>query len=190
MPGKMSKGFYIGGYFAGFAVGIVSMVAAGVTYLVLVKPNPSDGPPLALFAYIALAGLPMLFSLVVQFMFIYRMWASIQDGQARMTPGKAVGFSLIPIFNLYWMFPVFQGFAEDYNTYLAQRGLHLQRLNDQLFLSYPILVLFSAVPYLGMLASPVALVVLVLIISQTCDAVNALNQVPSVPAAAPMAARI
>jgi hypothetical protein len=73
------------------------------------------------------------------------------------------------------MFPVFQGFAEDYNTYLAQRGLHLQRLNDQLFLSYPILVLFSAVPYLGMLASPVALVVLVLIISKTCDAVNALQ---------------
>jgi hypothetical protein len=105
----MSKGFHIGGYFAGFAVGIVFMVAAGVTYLVLVKPNPSDGPPLALFGYMALAGLPMLFSLVVLFMFIYRMWASIEDGQARMTPGKAVGFCFIPLFNLLLDVPGLSG---------------------------------------------------------------------------------
>ena len=191
MPGKMSKGFYIGGYFAGFGVSVILLVAVIVTFVALAAQDPhNQGPPLAMFGFMALASLPALFSMVVLFMFIYRMWASIQDGQARMTPGKAVGFCFIPLFNLYWMFPVFQGFAEDYNTYLARRGLHLQRLNDQLFLSYPIMVLFSAIPYLGMLASPVALVILVLIISKTCDAVNALNHVPSVPAAAPMVAGI
>ena len=188
MPSKMSKWFYIGGYFGGFVVSIVLAVAISVTFAVFAGPHPSDGPPLAMLGFLLLAMLPMLFGVIVYFMFIYRMWASIQDGQARMTPGAAVGFCFIPFFNFYWIFQVFQGFAQDYNKYLARRQLTFQRLNEQLFLSYSIVTLFSMIPYLGILALPVVTVMQVIVISKTCDAVNALDNAPPLPVAAPVAA--
>ena len=188
MPRKMSKGFYIGGLFAGFVVSIILGMAVAVTFGVLAGLHPNDGPPLAMLGFLLLAMLPSVFSVVVYFMFIYRMWASIQDGQARMTPGAAVGLSFVPFFNIYWVFQVFQGFAQDYNKYLARRQLGLQRLNEELFLSYAIVTLFTMIPYLGMLALPVALVVCVIIMSKTCDAVNALSQVPQPAATVAVAA--
>jgi hypothetical protein len=48
-----------------------------------------------------LAWLAILYGAVVQMMLIYNAWSAINDGQARTTPGKAVGFLLIPLFNIY-----------------------------------------------------------------------------------------
>jgi hypothetical protein len=187
---KMSKGFYIGGYFAGAGVSIVLMVVVFVVFAVSAAQRPNDEPPIAILGFLILAMLPMFFSVVVLFMFIYRMWESIQDGHARMTPGKAVGFMLIPFFNLYWIFPVYQGFAQDYNQYIARRQLNLPRLDEQLFLYHPIAILCSIIPFLGGLASIAAIVLLVIIISKTCDAVNALSNAPQLPTATASAAGI
>ena len=43
----------------------------------------------------------LIFGMVVLGIFIYRMWASIQDGQTRPTPGLAVGLLFVPLFNFY-----------------------------------------------------------------------------------------
>lgn len=181
---KMSKGFYIGGYLAGAGVSVFMMVAVAVVFVLAVAQRPNDDPPLAILGFLIPAMLSAFFSVVVLFMFIYRMWESIQDGHARMTPGKAVGFMLIPFFNLYWMFPVYQGFAQDYNQYIARRQLNLPRLDEQLFLYHPIAILCSMIPFLGGLASIAGIVLLVIIMSKTCDAVNALGSAPQLPAAA------
>ena len=45
------------------------------------------------------------------------MWAAIQDGYARTTPGKAIGFMFIPFFNIYWMFQAIWGYSKDYNNF-------------------------------------------------------------------------
>ncbi|HZR29237.1 MAG TPA: hypothetical protein VFA71_10665 [Terriglobales bacterium] len=177
MPKKMSKGFYIGGYIIGLVISIIFTIVIVVADIWFVAQHPDDPPLLLLVGLAALCIIPLAFSLTIFFMFIYRMWAAIQDSYVRMTPGKAVGFLLIPVFNFYWLFHVFHGFAYDYNEYVKRRKLNLPQLDEQLFRYYPIAVLCLLVPFVGTLAWPVGLVLLVIIMSKTCDAINALSAV-------------
>ena len=84
-------------------------------------------------------GLPLIFlfglgiilwlvALVLHFTLLARFWAVIQDGpgEARTTPGKAVGFMLIPLFNLYWVFQAYSGLAADMKNYGRRRGIPVQ----------------------------------------------------------------
>ena len=38
---------------------------------------------------------------IVLLAFWYQAWSAIQDGHARTSPGRAVGFVFIPLFNFY-----------------------------------------------------------------------------------------
>lgn len=51
---------------------------------------------------------------------LYQCWKLIPVDIARTTPGKAVGYSFIPFFNLYWFFVAFKGLGEDMNATLQQ----------------------------------------------------------------------
>ena len=177
MPKMMSKGFYIAGYLAGYILSVILLTIAFVMMFFSISQHPDD-PPLAAFGLLLVAFLPLILTAVVFMMFIYRMWDAIQDGYVRMTPGKAVGFMFIPFFNFYWIFQVFQGFAEDYNQYIVRHQLNLPRLDEQLFLYYPIAILCTIVPFLGSIAAMACVVLLIMIIIKTCDAVNALLSVP------------
>jgi len=80
----------------------------------------------------------------------YKAWASIQDGHARTTAGKAIGFLLIPIFNFYWLFQAFWGFARDYNSFIKRNRLQARELSEGLFLVQSILILsFALLTILG-----------------------------------------
>lgn len=61
--------------------------------------------------------------IVAMCFFWHRAWRMIQDGNARTTPGKAVGLMFIPLFNLYWAFQLIWGFAKDYNAYCRRHGI-------------------------------------------------------------------
>lgn len=180
MPKMMSKRFYIAGYLAGYVLFVVVLIIAIVTLVYSLSQHPDD-LPFAAFGLLVLSFLPLIITLVVYLMFIYNMWAAIQDGHARTTPGKAAGFMLIPFFNFYWIFQAFQGFAEDYNQYLARHQLKLPRLDEQLFFYYPISILCTMVPMIGSVAALASVVLLILIIGKTCDAVNALLRVSQAP---------
>jgi hypothetical protein len=88
-----------------------------------------------------------------------------------------VGLLLIPFFNLYWMSHVFHGFAWDYNEYVARRRFNLPRLDEQLYRWYPISVLCSLIPFVGGIVLLASIVLLVVVMTRTCDAVNALSYV-------------
>ena len=45
----------------------------------------------------------------------YKCWKAVPTEIARTTPGKAVGFLFIPVFNFYWAFVSYMGLAEDLN---------------------------------------------------------------------------
>jgi hypothetical protein len=47
-------------------------------------------------------------------MLMYRFWTCLPPGVRRTTPGKAVGYTFIPIFNIYWIFILLVGFAGDF----------------------------------------------------------------------------
>jgi hypothetical protein len=61
---------------------------------------------------------PLMASYVLAGTLLYNFWTIIQDGFASTTPGKAVGFLFIPIFNLYWYFRAFYGLSKDIKFYI------------------------------------------------------------------------
>jgi hypothetical protein len=58
----------------------------------------------------------ILASAVYQYMLIYKLWSLIPRERAQTTPGKAIGFLFIPIFNLYWIFVAFHGLTKALNN--------------------------------------------------------------------------
>jgi hypothetical protein len=56
---------------------------------------------------------------IVSLVFLYKMWKAIQGPDARISPGAAVGWMFIPLFNVVWLFIVLIGWAADYNRYAA-----------------------------------------------------------------------
>jgi MFS family permease len=163
----LSKGFYLGSILGGFLlffilyfVGIATMVAS---------EEPFPGVFFVLLGFTAI-----IYAVVILSIFVYKMWKAIQDGYARTTPGKAVGFLFIPFFNIYWIFQAYWGFSVDYNTYIERHSIAANRLPAGLFLTYAILSAASAVPYIGMLPGIAATIILMILIVQICNAVNAL----------------
>jgi hypothetical protein len=107
------------------------------------------------------------------------MWTAIQNAEARTTPGKAVGFLFIPIFNLYWGFHAIWGWSKDYNAHFATRGAGLPRVPEGLFLAYVILAvliqLATTFPVLSFILATAASITMIVMIDHICGAVNALS---------------
>lgn len=122
-----------------------------------------------------LAGLCALVPTVAFMIMLYKAWTAINDGQARTTPGQAVGFMFIPFFNIYWMFMAIFGWAQDYNKYIARHNLRVQPMGEGLFLALPICHLVFA---------PAAVVLVFLVTSQMADGINALADAPQAAMAA------
>lgn len=173
MPKKMSKTFYVGSYLGGIVASVVLALVWVFALLFYVSRYPDADPdPVLLIGLVSL--LPLIFSMVIVLLCVYRMWAAMQDSYVRTTPGKAAGFLLIPIFNLYWMFHVFHGFAYDYNEYIVRHRLAATRVDEPLFRLFPVIVLCSFIPFVGGVAMLAGMVVLIAVMIKACDAVNAL----------------
>jgi hypothetical protein len=114
---------------------------------------------------------------------IYRMWSFIQDGHARATPGKALGFCFIPLFNLYWVFQVFPGFAADFNRLVERHDLGVKKMPVGLFTTYAVLCVAGMIPFVGLVSGVVVLFVLPVMIAHICDGVNALPPLDQLKAA-------
>ncbi len=115
---------------------------------------------------------------VMYFILLYKSWKAIQDGKARTTPGQAVGFLFIPLFNFYWVFRAWYGFAQDYNGYTERHGVTTTKLNTTLFLTYCILIACGVIPFAGFLTLIAAIVLSIIVANKTIDAVNVLPESP------------
>ena len=165
-PQRVSKGFYLGSVAA--AMGLTIILRLSVVSST--GESAGAGTPL-----MAAACLPMLYGAIVMLVLCYKAWASIQDGYARTTPGKAVGFLFIPFFNFYWVFQAIWGFAQDFNRYTQRHGIPAALLPEGLSLAYVLLFFVAWIPSLGILAIAESMIGLILI-SQVCDAVNRISQ--------------
>ena len=166
---KVSKPVYLIAIFGLPLVGTVLAVVA----LLLIDPKllRQENPPVGFVVPVLVI---WLVSAVFYFRLLYLAWAAIQDGPARTTPGKAVGFCFIPFYNLYWAFQAFHGFAVDFNQFATQRGLSV-RMPEGIFLAYSILLIASSLPILSIFAILPMLVLFVMVIIHLCDAVNAVG---------------
>ncbi len=173
---RLSKGFYVGSIAGGLGLGFLVLVITIVLMIGLGGNISEDEAAIAIVP----AALFMFYGAIIMLVLWYKAWEAIQDGQARTTPGKAVGFLFIPLFNLYWIFQAIHGFAKDYNSYVDRHSLSVPKLSEGMFLAYCILVLAGIVPIIGPLFSLAALGVMIALAAKVCDAVNAL---PAGPAA-------
>jgi hypothetical protein len=64
--------------------------------------------------------IPVLAGSVLQYVVLYKLWQLVQDGFARTTPAKAVGFSFIPFFNLYWIFVLYFELSRNLKSYIER----------------------------------------------------------------------
>jgi hypothetical protein len=167
---RLSKRFFLGSYLGGtIALWIIGCVAAT---LMSIDIDDKELPwvIVSITVPLALLGISVC---VVQCMFIYKAWSSIQDGHVRTTPRKALGFMFIPLFNFYWIFQAVWGFAVDFNKYAARNNVNLvKRLPENLFLAYCILFVIGLIPYVNYLTCIASFVVACMLINKTCDAVN------------------
>ena len=62
-----------------------------------------------------------LSAVIMSYILLYCFWQIIQDGHARITPGRAIGFLFIPIFNIYWFFRIFLVLSLDQNRYITEQ---------------------------------------------------------------------
>jgi len=126
----------------------------------------------------------LLYGFVVLLVLYYKMWKVLPPEAARTTPGKAVGFMFIPIFNLYWMFQALWGWSKDFNRYVEQRGLASPRVSEGVALAVCVLSIIgtlvgwigmaAGVPGLGMIFGVPVYVLLLVFIYQACTSLNAL----------------
>jgi len=183
---RLNKGFYLGSHTALF---VLAMVLSGVVVVRLIELGALHSSIFSqaeiiqlvteLIVEVILLILLFVAGSVVYLTLVYKMWSSIQDGHARTSPGKAVGFLFIPFFGAYWFFQVWWGFAKDYNAYLKRHALQLRELSEGLFLSFNILPFLFWIPFLGWAGILVANVIFLFMVSSVCDRVNALPNEPS-----------
>jgi len=171
-PPRLRKGFYLGTLVALSGLLLLFLIAPVVMVLTEVWRQSRD-----LISALILIGMGLViatYANVVWFALIYRMWAAIQDGHARTSPGRAVGFLFIPFYNFYWIFQAFPGFAKDFNAFAARHSLKVARMSSGLFTAFAILCLVAVVPWLDVLLSPAIVIVGLVMTSRVCDAVNAI----------------
>ena len=172
---RVRRGFYLGTLLGSYGLSAILSVTMIVMMTDDLRAVEDQLLPVVLLLLFAAALLVL--GAIVFMVLIHKMWASIQDGHARTTPGSAVGFLFIPLFSLYWIFPAFWGFAKDYNAFTLRHGLKdAPTLSPGLFLAYSLLLLAGSVPVVGVLLWPVAFVVGIVMISRICDAVNAVPE--------------
>jgi len=101
----------------------------------------------------------MIASAVIGYMLMYKFWNQIQDGYQKTTPGKAIGFMFIPLFNIYWQFVAIHGFAQNANAYADRHGVNMPKINENLTLTQCILVCCMFIPLVNILAGLALLVI-------------------------------
>ncbi len=116
------------------------------------------------------AMLLLLAGMILLLIFLYKAWNLVQDGRARTTPGRAIGFLLIPFFNLYWVFVVLRGLALELNRHAHRHEIRIKPVSEGLALTCCILALCCFVPPLAAVTLPAAVVMLVMLLNSVKNA--------------------
>lgn len=184
---------------------MVVRIIAGVLGALGLVLAIQKGARSTLLATFAAADVFIVCSVAIELVLFYKMWAAMKDSQPSVSPGRAVGFLFIPFFDIYWALLMLTGFTEDYNSFIIRRSIKAERLSMALFLVYAVLFVSVAIfvtipmlcifPFTGLISrafagyAPAAWVLVsiaaaaglghfityILVVSKTCNAVNALS---------------
>jgi hypothetical protein len=165
---KVSKGLFLGSVGIGYGMGTVLLILATVR---MKMGYPQWGLRLT-----GLSCIFMVYGAIFMLVLWYKSWAAIQDGHARTTPGKAIGFLFIPLFDFYWIFQAVWGLSKDFNAYLQRNSIPATRLPEGLFLAYCILCFTTWIPIVGLVLFAVNCIIAMIMVSALCDGINAVAE--------------
>ncbi|CAN5255227.1 hypothetical protein BH20ACI1_BH20ACI1_04020 [soil metagenome] len=129
--------------------------------------------PAIVTSFCVLMLIPLLTLSILHLIQVYRIWNVINDGQSRMTPGKAIGFLFIPVFSIYWIFQVWSGFPADYNAFVDRYRLNqkVPLLNATVYQLFPVVILLSGL----IITVPILLVYFAVLLNKTNVAIDNLK---------------
>jgi hypothetical protein len=124
-----------------------------------------------------------LITLILGSIYLYRAWFILQPGGPRTTPGKAVGFMFIPLFNFYWIFVSYYGWSQDWNRIQGshQNLASMPKAAGGLFLTGCICFVATLIPILGYLALILFYPLLLVMLAKMCRVVNSMAAASSQP---------
>jgi hypothetical protein len=129
---------------------------------------------ICLIGMVVTFGLSGIASVVLFYIIVYKSWKLIQDGYARTTPGKAVGFNFIPFFNFYWIFEAFPGLVKDTNAYIQRYNLPVAMKDTGLATAFCILTLLSLIPYVGYVTGVAVFIIEIILLKSYKDTATAI----------------
>ena len=186
---NISKPFYLGSY-------LVSMIPAALLSLGALVAAGGGRLKEDQLPFAVLGALISIYAFVVFLVLLYKMWKAVPATVVRTTPGRAVGFMFIPVFNLYWWFPALAGWARNWNAYAAKSEQALPGISEAIPIAIGVFTLlgntigtiasFAGVSWLGAVLGSPNYVLLPIFIAQVC---NRLNAIPAADYQAAMAPR-
>lgn len=165
---------YIGIYIASLVLLIFPPLVMFITLFIAeesYKIKFSDG----LYAFgFTIAGLCVLQYLIIQigiyFWLLVKMWKPLQDGQTPVSVAKAIGFSLIPIFRLYWLFIAWGSYPKEYNNFIQRHRIPVKPLSGVIFNLVPVCLLASFLLVFPLVTIPFITVGMILKVTQANNA--------------------
>ena len=124
--------------------------------------------------------------MVVIYYLIYAAQSRVPEQYRDISPGQ-VFLMLIPLFNLVWMFFVFQRVPTSFQKYFAAQGrTDVGDCGKNIGMAYCICVLCSIIPLVGALAGLGSLVLLIIFLVKITGLKNQIPEGGGAMAAAPM----
>ncbi|MCW1883446.1 DUF4339 domain-containing protein [Luteolibacter flavescens] len=174
------------GLYAGtVAAAVVLALVGGLTIFMAARHPESIQPDPALgiitLVCFSLAGLCLIAAQVFALMNLYRAWFCLSRAGATVTPGMAVGLLFVPLFNVYWLFRAYYGFAQEWNriTHFFEDTRRGPKMSEGVFLAFCIC---------SLILPPLAFILAFPVMAGLCNAINFIARRP-LQARAPMRTR-
>ena len=126
----LSKSLFFWTYLVAELIGYPFMVSALIA---------SEGKfELEYLSHLLIGELLLIYCGILVLVLVHKMWKIIPFNLSRTTPGKAVGFMIIPLYNFYWVFTAIWGWTVDYNNYMRERQSERLKVSEGLGLAISI----------------------------------------------------
>lgn len=124
---------------------------------------------------------------IIFLVLLYRMWRFVINESHRYslkpsidTPGKAVGFLFIPIYNFYWVFQAYGKLPRDLNE-IAKTKESSATMSESIGTILAVMNLLSIIPVIRYVAVIIALIFSPIFISRSIDMCKNLNIATKMP---------
>jgi len=151
-----------------FLIFVIILNSLSGFFLVFTYRNTNEVLATAMLAFVT--------SHIVNIIFTFYIWHAIDDGKTAIKPWLAVAGGLIPVLGTIWMFIILSQYAKSFDDFVDRNQLTTGYISPSPVTMY---IVFSSlsilgfwIPYVGKLLALGAVLSLIFMIREGCNAVN------------------